>query len=167
MALFVASVQYSITCATFLRTHFYYSPAFPEPGSKYQLQQQLEDKNLEKFQPGVIFLGVNLNKDIDYPTVFAMAVLKSALFTVVATAAEGMSTAKFSLVGIKQIVEAKVRQEGYIQWLSLMKHRGGNISANPLRIEANRKKFSKRWCKSPFPMILQDDTHFQWVPWAS
>jgi hypothetical protein len=132
-----------------------------------QLQQQLEDKNLEKFQPGVIFLGVNLNKDIDYPTVFAMAVLKSALFTVVATAAEGMSTAKFSLVGIKQIVEAKVRQEGYIQWLSLMKHRVGNISANPLRIEANRMKFSKRWCKSPFPMILQDDTHFQWVPWAS
>ena len=122
---------------------------------------------MDKFHPGVIFLGDNLNKDIDYPTVFAMAVLKSALFTIVDTAVEGMNTAKFSLVGIKQIVEAKVRQEGYIQWLALMKHRVGNTSVNPRRIEANRKKFSKRWCKSPYPMILQDDAHFQWVPWAT
>ena len=132
-----------------------------------QLSPQLEDKNLECFRPKVIFLGDGLNKDADFPIVFAMAVLKSALFSVVTTAVEGMSTDKFSLVGIKQIVEAKVRQEGYIQWLALMKHRVGNVAANPLSVEVNKRRFSKRWCKSSHPMVLNDDTHFQWVAWSS
>jgi len=124
------------------------------------------EEGFELSRPQVIFLGENLSKARDYPTVFAMAVVKSALFNIVETAHEGMSTTKFSLAGIKQIIEAKVRQEGYIQWLSLMKHRVGHIGPNPLIHESNRAKFIQRWCKSHMPLINADDAEFIWNPWC-
>ena len=82
-----------------------------------------------------LVLGEGLDNDTDYPIVFAMAVLKSALFGIADAASAGLSLDRFSINGTKCIVEAKVRQEGYIQWLALMKHREGDIGVNPLQVQ--------------------------------
>jgi len=58
------------------------------------------------------------------------------------------------------IVEAKVRQEGYIQWLAQMKHREGDIDINPLQKQRRNKKFVKRWCHLGTLLIINDTEQF-------